>query len=290
MARQGQNHASGYDRDSFVYGFTGLLTGNHVATIVTFEPTGNYSVQRMPGLFTDTNIGLGFGDQSGNGVISANEILGSGGLAFSTLLYSQGASFNAAADVDGDGEITNLDLFALGPALTSAGASAAVMTAYDQLLVKRGDVNSDGFTDATDVASLYASFGSADWLHDLNADGTVSMDDVETLVAQLVRTSHADFNLDRKVDGADFLAWQRGVGASGARFDQGDASLNGEVTAADLAAWRTDFGLAWPIGGATAAGIGVPEPAVGVLALLATTCLFSTRRRDRGAHTFTLAA
>lgn len=285
MALGGQNHAEQSDRDQFIYGFSNLLTGNHVVTIVTFEPTGNSSVQRIPGLFTDTNIGVGFGDQSGNGVISTNEIQGASSLAFSTLLFSQGALFNAAADVDGDGVITNLDLFDLGDELVAAGASAAVMSSYDQLLVKRADVNSDGVTDAADVANLYAGFGGADWFRDLNVDGTVDLDDVETMITKLVRTSHADFNLDRKVDGTDFLTWQMGQGAAGARFDQGDATLDGNVLGDDLALWNADFGLIGPIGAATAASAVVPEPTSGALAGLAALYFFgrttAARRRRR---------
>ena len=36
------------------------------------------------------------------------------------------------------------------------------MNAYDQLLVKRGDVNQDGVTNGADVATLYANFGAGE--------------------------------------------------------------------------------------------------------------------------------
>jgi len=275
-----QNSAEQIDRDQFIYGFTNLVTGNHVATVVTIEPTGNTNVQRLPGLFTDTNIGLGFGDTSGNGVISTNEILGSGALAFSTLLYSQGAMFHAAADVDGDGVITNLDLFDLRGHLVAAGASAAVMNSYDQLLTRRGDVTGDNVTDAADIAALYAGFGGSDWLRDLNVDGTVDTADVDALVTQLVRTSLADFNLDRRVDGADFLIWQSHVGSDSARFDQGDANLDGRVTADDLAIWHADVGLAGPL--AAAASTAVPEPHAALLGATALASIFCWRSRHAG--------
>lgn len=71
---QGSNQANSYDRDQFVRGFTNLSTGNHVATIVTYEPTGNFSIQRVPGLFTDTNIGAGFGDLNASGSYSTGDI------------------------------------------------------------------------------------------------------------------------------------------------------------------------------------------------------------------------
>ena len=30
-----------YDRDQFISGFSGMKYGNHVATVITYEPTGN---------------------------------------------------------------------------------------------------------------------------------------------------------------------------------------------------------------------------------------------------------
>ena len=55
----------------------------------------------------------------------------------------------------------------------------------------------------------------------------------------------ADFEMDGDVDGADFLAWQRGVGASGpnVRKANGDADNDFDVDAADLSVWRTNFGI-----------------------------------------------
>jgi CSLREA domain-containing protein len=48
-----------------------------------------------------------------------------------------------------------------------------------------------------------------------------------------------DFTLDGRVDGTDFLVWQRGLGrASGATIRQGDATADGDVDANDLAVWR----------------------------------------------------
>jgi arylsulfatase A-like enzyme len=57
----------------------------------------------------------------------------------------------------------------------------------------------------------------------------------------------ADFNSDGRVDGADFLILQRGIGLSGATRAQGDADGNGLVNGLDLSLWRavavTQFGL-----------------------------------------------
>jgi hypothetical protein len=66
---------------------------------------------------------------------------------------------------------------------------------------------------------------------------------------------NADFDADGDVDGDDFLAWQRGLGATGtATRAQGDADGDQDVDAVDLDAWRSQFG---PGAGASA----VPEPA-----------------------------
>ncbi|WP_428307423.1 LamG-like jellyroll fold domain-containing protein [Lacipirellula sp.] len=74
--------------------------------------------------------------------------------------------------------------------------------------------------------------------------------------------SNADFNSNGVVDGADFLAWQRGTGiAVGATRAQGDANSDGAVNALDLNAWKQQFGNATP---AIAA---VPEPATACLLL-----------------------
>jgi hypothetical protein len=52
----------------------------------------------------------------------------------------------------------------------------------------------------------------------------------------------ADFDGDGRVDGADFLAWQRGFGSANAVPADGDANFDGTVDAVDLAAWQLQFG------------------------------------------------
>jgi hypothetical protein len=89
----------------------------------------------------------------------------------------------------------------------------------------------------------------------------------------------ADFNNDTKVDGADFLIWQRGLGV-GTTNAQGDANSDSAVTTADLTVWKSKFG-----GSAIVAGALVPEPAssvvIGALASLACGCFRSRTWRLR---------
>jgi alpha-amylase len=276
MALGGQNDAGTYDIDSFVYGFTNVTTGNHVATVVTFEPTFDgthgYSVRRFPGLFTNTGLGAGFGDMNANGIFQVADIAGISNGSFEAVLYSQNFQFKAAGDLDGNGKVDNLDLFALGPSLVTSGASAAVLTAYDGVLLRRGDINQDALTNVADVAALYAAFGGSAWRPDLNVDGIVDAGDVQTLITEIVESINGDFDLDGDVDGRDFLTWQRNANTqSGGRYDQGDANLNGVIDGSDLAIWQSAYGfsgLVAALGSAEASLFAVPEPTAGVLAIV----------------------
>jgi hypothetical protein len=74
-----------------------------------------------------------------------------------------------------------------------------------------------------------------------------------------------DFNNDRRVDGADFLLWQRG-GSPVPR------------SASDLALWRSHFGESVAV---TAALARVPEPAAATLLMVAATGALALTRRAR---------
>ncbi len=96
----------------------------------------------------------------------------------------------------------------------------------------------------------------------------------------------ADFDEDGDVDGADFVAWQRGYGTTlEAIHGDGDADFDGDVDQDDLALLQAgigsthvssaarDFGLAWRMGTVldeplTPLVAAVPEPGTLVLALL----------------------
>jgi hypothetical protein len=80
-------------------------------------------------------------------------------------------------------------------------------------------------------------------------------------VVSAAAVEDGDFNADGAVDGADFLAWQRGVGGV-ASLANGDANDDGVVDSADLAIWTEQYGGA---GAITA----VPEPTVACLAAMA---------------------
>ncbi len=280
----GTNQAGYYDRDQFVRGIGGVVTGNHVATIVTYEVTGNFNIQRIPGLFTDTNLGAGFGDMNSSGIYGTTDIRGTSNGSVEDILYSQNSKFRAQFDVNGDGLGDNRDLFLLGSELVAAGAGQAVLDSYSDLLLHRADLDASGATNAADMAALYSNFGPGAWLYDLNVDGVVNLSDVATMITQLVRTVTGDFNLDGSVDASDYVVWRNSQGATGALYTQGDSDLDGDVDDLDLLAWRNQFGFVraplTPGSGSLAALHAVPEPPGLGLAALALT-LFCTTTKTR---------
>ncbi len=87
----------------------------------------------------------------------------------------------------------------------------------------------------------------------------------------------ADFDSDDDIDGADFLAWQRGFGiTSGATRSQGDANGDEMVDGVDLNLWQAGFGA---MASATAATRAVPEPSAAKLAFLLLFFCFSVSLR-----------
>ena len=89
--------------------------------------------------------------------------------------------------------------------------------------------------------------------------------------------NNADFNSDGKVDGTDFLIWQKGFGLSGQTGKtNGNANTDAVVDGADFAVWKSKFGGA-PAG---ASGGAVPEPAACSLVAIALAS-YAARRRSR---------
>ena len=87
-----------------------------------------------------------------------------------------------------------------------------------------------------------------------------------------------DFDFDADVDGADFLVWQREVGA--AHPSPADMDRNGLVDADDLGLWRDRFGAA-PSSLSTAFAIAEPSAAAAMLPLFALGWIV---RRPRGGY------
>ncbi len=125
------NQASQSDTNLWVINETGLTSGNHVATVVTYKPDGTYNIQRFAGLYTSTIYGAGLGDLNFDGQYNVADVQ-----AFSSLMASNNSLFNPAADFDHDGLIGRSDLLDFGAKLASVGASSQTMQAYDALLAQ----------------------------------------------------------------------------------------------------------------------------------------------------------
>jgi hypothetical protein len=123
------NQANQIDRNLFTANVYGLTSGNHVATVVTYDVSGDYSIQRFPGLYTQTIYGAGLGDVNFDGQYTSADVT-----QFDTILTSNNTQFNSAADLNGDGVIDNTDLLLLYPRLQTVGASAATLATYTQIL------------------------------------------------------------------------------------------------------------------------------------------------------------
>jgi hypothetical protein len=280
----GTNKMSYYDRDEFIRGRS-VNFGNHAATIVTFEESGNVNVQRFAGLFAQTNNrGRGFGDMNfSNGYVLADiRTTTPNNGSVEDVLYSQNAKFNSAFDVNGDGLNDNHDLFLLGNELVANNASQSVLDGYTGLLEKRGDLNGNGTTDVSDFATLLANYGPAMWTFDLNVDGVVNALDAETFVTDLVRSVPGDFNVDGVVDAADYTVWRDRVGQGDSAL-VADGNFDGVVDDEDYHVWRSAFGFlrqALAPGGGGAATAAVPEPTSWALVWIAGG-LLATRRSVR---------
>jgi hypothetical protein len=122
------NQAHQSDRYLWTYNLYGLTNGNHVATVVSYELSGNYNIQRFPGLYTSTIFGAGLGDLNFDGQIDANDVN-----LFAQVLNSNNGQLNPAADFNGDGSIDNSDLLLYYPVLQNVGDPNA-LAAYNQLL------------------------------------------------------------------------------------------------------------------------------------------------------------
>jgi glycosidase len=310
----GSNQMNRYDRDLFLRGTNGVSYGNHVATVVTYEPTYDgthgFNIQRFAGLFAPTSIGIGFGDMNFSNSYTAPDIRCSSGAgacgnnSVEDVLYSKNSKFRAAFDLNGDGLGDNRDLFLLQDVLVAApagsfgfGGKSAVLDAYSSLLLYRADVNNSGSANATDVALMYSNFGAATpqddkWLYDMDVNGVVNESDVLTMITKEFRTLQGDFNVDGQVDIGDYLLWRKSSGvASGALYTQGDADLDRDVDQNDLAIWQDNFGF---VRQALTSGVGsvvsaaVPEPCSAWLFLMVGSVLMMHRkgpwgRRSRGA-------
>jgi len=229
----GQNATQKVDRDLFNRGYLNVKDGNHAVTLLTVEPNGTFNIQRFAGLSTTGANGAGLGDLDSDGVFTPSDMTNVPG-GFEDILYSQNDKFHAAADVNADGLVDNLDLFALKAELITGGAGQPTLDAFAQVLLDRGDLNADSFTNAADIDFLYTQFGSTVWLVDLDVSGLTDSADVGTLVQTILGTNFGDLDLDGSVTHAERATLLANFGPSALGWAGGDLDGSGLIDQTDL--------------------------------------------------------
>ena len=229
--------ASQVDRDQFKYGFFNVATGNHAFTIVTREVSGNYNVQRIPGVFVTTNLGAGLGDLNFDGVYGADDVANSSysmEVNVYPLIGGNNTKFNAAADFNADGLMDSRDLYLMRDRFEQIGAPAAAITAAQNSVRKRGDMNGGGL-DVSDINDLYAHFGNTQWKYDLDVDGWptptgADQQDMDVMIKTIFRTRYGDANLDGVVNFDDYVAIDTAFNTPGSTgWENGDFNGDGVV-------------------------------------------------------------
>ncbi|MEZ6123669.1 MAG: GEVED domain-containing protein [Planctomycetaceae bacterium] len=124
------------DRNLFSRNYSGVTSGNHVATVVTYEVTGNYSIQRIPGLNVSSIFGAGLGDLDFDGDVDIADIN-----LFETVYQANGSQFNPAGDFNADGLISIADLPLFHQFLLNSGAAASSLDAFDAMVISNAPVD-----------------------------------------------------------------------------------------------------------------------------------------------------
>ena len=207
------SQTSQIDRDLFQKSMAGLTSGNHVATVVTYEIDGNYNIQRFaagqaPALSISTGNGAGLGDLNFDGRYTSADVD-----EFRRVFYSHNALFNPAADSTADGLVDSADIPLFGAKLRAAGADAGTIADYNSLALP-GDINGDGkvnFTDLVLLAGHYGQSGQTWNTGDINADGNVGFDDLVLLAGDYGKTLSAvtadSITQVPEPDGVIILTW-----------------------------------------------------------------------------------
>lgn len=119
-----------------------------------------------------------------------------------------------------------------------------ILAKADELEGHYGDLDGSGSIDVADLDAFGAALraGQFDPVFDLDNDGDVDLDDGDIMVLDRVGILYGDIDANGVVDGADFLAWQRGTGKTTGRWSDGDSNFDGVTDGLDLDSWKRNYG------------------------------------------------
>jgi len=173
----------------------------------------------------------------------------------------------------------------------AGGASAAALAEVRSAVLRRGDLNHDGMTNAADI-DLISRQANANytWANDLNSDGKVDVTDADTLVQSVLGTLDGDATLDGSVDFNDLvkLAQHYNIEDGNRSWAEGDFSHDGNVDFNDLVRLAQHYNMSAVDGSgfsaefqAAMAAAEVPEPSAGAVLLLGISICSGMRRARR---------
>lgn len=189
MVGAGQGNSDQLDRNIFKTYFQGMPNGNNVLTVVTYEITGNYNIQRIVGKTPSNGRGKGIGDLDFNGTIDSSDLRGTS-WGFEAVLYGNNATFNPAADANGDGLVDNNDFAGLKTAMFTAGVTDGTRQTYTDVYNTRFDTNSSWNVNADGnwtTLSKWTTVGpnsnraTANFTGAITSPRTVTLDQIQTV-------------------------------------------------------------------------------------------------------------
>lgn len=280
--------------NAFAAGVTGsksINVGLSAATVAAGLKSGTVTIDNLD---VTTAGGAGRGANDGNDVVAVNL----------SVLSHANPSFVAGSDANGMtfdfGTVTlgalvptfSFDLFNLETttgftagldldSIVGSGDTAVLSTDLEAFQGAATLAAGAGYGFKAEFSTVAAGAFSATYtlnFSDENLPGAIALGSMTLTLSGVVSAAvveDGDFNGDDAVNGADFLAWQRGVGGAASPAN-GDANADGVVDAVDLAIWAEQFGAG------SSPVLTIPEPTGACLAL-ATGLVVAAVRRRRGA-------
>jgi|GEM_PF-1985836 len=234
----------------------GVFNANGLTEILYSTITDN----SLTGLVTPFGFGSGVASLGGSSTtrteVGSSIIAGNGGVNASDV-DNPGAPFG-----DKESGFLSLGFNVIGTGLsvgtnTAAGAfngpgdfqpGTDQTNVIDPLLAPLADNNGPTQTHALqenspaiDAGNPAARSGVGD-VPSQDQNGLLRVQGPQIDVGAFESAAPADFNADGSINGADFLAWQRGFGTAAADRADGDANQDNQVDSTDLSLWEADFG------------------------------------------------